>query len=656
MNDEVREWHAAIKLSGKRQNKWEERAKKVIKRFRDEREDQARDYAGKRFNMLWSNTETLKPAVFARTPKSEVSRRYKDRDPVARQASMILERALQYHMDSYDFEGLCNQVVEDYLLPGRATAWAKYSPTYGPEQLQRIPLMEMQGVYLNDRGEQVGQESMQMDAIGPYMDGDPYTPVLDERAECEYVFWQDLRLGPGRNWKDLPWIARRAFMDKKSLTKRFGEKMANAVPLKYCPNDISKDDEYSNRREKKGEIWEIWDKENKKVRWIASGLETSYLEVSDPPLNFKNFWPCPPPLYSVKTNDSMIPIPEYCMYQDQAQEIDDLTARINILVNALRVAGVYAGSSDAVQQLLTTHSDNRLIPVDDWAAFAERGGIEGMISWLPIDQIINVVVQLYQAREQTKQEIYEITGIADLIRGASQAQETATAQRIKGQFATLRLSKRQDAVTNFIVELIRLKAEVICEMLSPETLQAMTGLEVTPEVMQLLRNDVLRDFKIDIETDSTLMPDEQADKQSRSEFLTAVTGFMGQLLPMAAQAPELGPLIGEMILFGVRGFRVGRQLEETIETALEEIQQKAAQAAQQPQQPPPDPRAIEAQARAQKVQQDIQLDQAKTQADIQMDQQRLQSDLSIAEREMELKRREAEFDMRIKALKTQAGG
>src|SRR4051812_20793707 len=40
-----------------------------------------------RYAMLWTNTETLKPAVYARTPKPVVVARHKDRDPVARAAA-----------------------------------------------------------------------------------------------------------------------------------------------------------------------------------------------------------------------------------------------------------------------------------------------------------------------------------------------------------------------------------------------------------------------------------------------------------------------------------------------------------------------------------------------------------------------------------------
>ena len=661
----IAEWQDAINTEIKRiKRKWWRKGEKVVDRYRDERPNDNDN--SKRFNMLWSNVETLKPALYSRSPKPEVSRRFKDQDPVGRQASMIVERALSYSLDDYDFDGEIKSCVEDYLLPGRATIRVRYNPTYGDSVTPRIELgMAVEGTgYIDGEGNLIpnDDERVQIDMQGPYMDGDTYQPVVYEEAECEYVYWQDFVVGPARRWKDVQWVAFAAYMDRDELVERFGE-IGKIINLDHKPTDKEESEEMP-KMECKAKIWEIWSKKDRKVFWISQSYPDDFLDVSDPPLNLHGFFPCPKPLYSVCTNNTMLPIPEYCMYQDQADEIDTLTYRISKLVPQIKVAGCYAGSEkETLGRLLTETIENDLIPVDDWAMHAERGGIQGMITWMPIEQVINTVIRLYEARDRTKQELYEITGLADIIRGASQAQETATAQRIKGQFATLRLSDRQSDLSKFIRDVLRLKAEVMCEHFEPQTLQMMTGLEVTPEVMQLLRNDAARGFRIDIETDSTLMADEEMDKQNRVQFLEATTGFMGQLMPMAEKSPALAPLFGELILFGVRGFKAGRQLEESIEQALEMLKQQA----QQPQQQQPDPRAMEAQARAQKVQQDIQLDQAKFQQQAQLDQAKLQSEVQLDQAKLQhemdmnraefgMKQQETQQDMELQRLKARLNG
>ena len=78
---------------------WIGRVEKILKRYRSD--DASKSKAAK-FNILWSNVNALVPATFARLPKPDVSRRYKDNDPVGRVASSILERILSYEIE-------CNQ-------------------------------------------------------------------------------------------------------------------------------------------------------------------------------------------------------------------------------------------------------------------------------------------------------------------------------------------------------------------------------------------------------------------------------------------------------------------------------------------------------------------------------------------------------------------
>ena len=115
----------------------------------------------------------------------------------------------------------------------------------------------------------------------------------------------------------------------------------------------------------------------------------------------------------------------------------------------------------------------------------------------------------------------------------------------------------------------------------------MLGMPTQERIVELLRDDAMRGYRIDIETDSTIQPDEQAEKQARNEFLEVVGGFMERAMPMAAQSPEIVPVMGEMLMFVVRGYRTGRQLEEIVQETVDELAEKAKQAKAMP--PPPDP-------------------------------------------------------------------
>ena len=574
-------WKAALKTNDRKRKEWEERGKKIVDRYRDERPEID---SSKQLNILWSNVETLKPAIYSRTPKPVVKRRFLDKDPISRAASEILERSLSYSLDNYDFDGVIKSVVEDFLLPGRGLVKSAYKP-----------YMEKRSG-LNEAGEQI-----------------EYDEVVYEEAECKYHFWQDVRHGEGRTWDDVPWVAFREYLTRDELVERYG-KQGQLIPLDYKAEDV---DEENADYFKKAIIWEIWDKKGKKTVWIAEGYE-NIIEEGPAPLNLHGFFPTPKPLYSLVTNGNLIPVPEYCQYQDQADELDKLTARISTLLDAVKVAGFYAGDKeDTLSQIFNSSCNNELIPVDSWAMWAEKGGVKGLIDWYPVETVVNVIRELYAAREQTKQELYEITGISDIIRGSSDSRETATAQQIKGQFATLRLSDKQDEVQRFIRDLIRIKAEIICEHFSLNTLKIMTGLEYDEQMWEsaynLLKTDALRTFKISIETDSTIKGDEQADKQSRIEFLEASTNFIKQAGEVGAQQPDMVPLLGEMLMFGVRGFRTGRELEESFEQVLDTLKQQAAQP------PKPDPQQQLEAAEKQQEMEHAERDQKREDAKLQLD-------------------------------------
>jgi hypothetical protein len=132
-------WIAELNAAEKAQRHWLDRSKKIIRLYK--RQDATPDdEARKRFAMLWTNTETLKPAVYARPPEPVVSRRFDDADPVARVASEILERTLSASIDLQDLDGALRACRDDYVLIGRGQTWERYVPTHGPEVTPEIEL------------------------------------------------------------------------------------------------------------------------------------------------------------------------------------------------------------------------------------------------------------------------------------------------------------------------------------------------------------------------------------------------------------------------------------------------------------------------------------------------------------------------------------
>ena len=645
---EAKRWKNELKQAKREDETWCKRGKKIVKRYRD---DRTQSFTSKRYNVLWSNIQTMLPALYGRTPRAQVERRWKDKDPVARTAATILERALQYEIDNNsDFDHSIKLAVMDRLLPGRGVNWVRFES----KSVETINegMEKPEGEVTEDYSDTEGVE----------MYGAPPEKNI-ETTPVDYVYWEDFRCTPARTWEEVTWCARRVYMSKKEVVKRFGEEFKN-INLTHIPqglDDMLKSgfNKADAEAMKKAEIWEIWDKGSECVYWVAEG-EDKLLDHKYNPYGLDNFWPLPRPLFATQTTDTLVPVPDYVLYQDQADEIDKLTNRIALLIEALKVVGVYDASQAGIQRMLTEGFDNQLIPVDSWAAFSEKGGVKGTIDFLPLDQTVMALQQCYQAREQAKQVVYDVTGLSDIIRGSSVASETATAQQIKGQYASMRLKRMQMDVAVFASELLRIKAQLMCDLYSPENLIEMSGIMGTDDApfaeqaIQLMKSEPARNFRIEVASDSLVEMDEAAEKQSRTEFLTAFGSAMSNALPMVQQSPEMAPLIGEVLQFVVRTFKGGRSLEAALETTIEKMN-----APKEPQGPSPEQQQAEAmqQMEQAKMQQMQQVEQAKMQQAQQMEQMKAQTTAQVeqfkAQQAIQLEQMKQQAETERQAYKAQ---
>ena len=604
--------------------RWEGRVEKIIKRYRD---DRMQTTSQSHYNILWSNVQTLKAATFSRMPKADVSRRFKDNDPVGRVASMLLERALDFEIThSNDFEETLTACVYDRFLGGRGVSWIRYEPV-----IETVESEAMESISEDDITDDEGSEYLDIET----------TPV-------DYVHWKDFGHEVARSWDEVTMVWRKVYMTRGMLKDRFPD-WADKIPL-----DSSPDDQKMKQTEgvgKRALIVEIWNKESKTVCWLSISLG-KIIDEHDDPLQLEGFWPCPKPLFATMTNETLVPVPDFTLYQDQAGELDVLTDRIQGLINALKVRGVYDASTPELARLFTEGDNNTLIPVKNYSSFSEKGGMNGAVSLVDIRPIAEALSQAYQAMNQVKQQIYDITGISDIIRGASVASETATAQQIKGQYATLRLKTFQDDVAKFASAILKIKAQIICQHFQPETIVKIGGAaqmsptdqQMIPQAIELLKNNPMRTFRVEVLADSMLLADEQQEKADRVEFLQATSSFIEKAVQGAQAAPQLTPLLMDLLKFGVTGFRVGRSLEGEFDALADQQKEEQAKKQANPQPPPPNPEAIKAQAEAQKSQTEAQMAQAKMQQEAQLEQVKLQLAQQEATTKAQMESQRLEFE------------
>ena len=636
--DRARYWNDQIRRARGFEETWRNRCYEIIDRYRDDNPD--RMMRDTRMNIFYSNVDTLKSALYFKTPRPKVRRRFRDNDPVGRTVATVLERGLQYQLDVYNFDMAVRRAIEDYLIVGRGVLRVTYEPVVveGDPEMMPVRQQPITGIgevapgqigdvpigsaFVDAEGNQVDAGMVMQSPMGPYVLGEPVEYVGEQSIRCEYVHWEDFVMSPARGWPDVTWIGFRHLMTRQELVDYYGPK-GEMIPLSYRGDE---GDAYEdNKQPDRAEIYEIWDKRSGKQIFIAADYD-ELLEEFDDPYNLDGFWPIPEPLYAVSTTDTTLPVPEILTYEDQLYELDLITQRIANLTEALKRRGVYDASFQELQRLAGA-SDNEFVPVDNMAMLQAGGGLANVMQEAPLDNLIKALAQLYQSRQIVIQTIYEITGISDIMRGSSASRETATAQRIKGQFGAMRLVNRQRCIEMFLDQILELKAELMVENLEPELLSRITGVPVSPEAVALMRDERLRSYRISIDTDESQAVDSAIEQQRRTEFLTATVQFLQAIGPMVSSGAIGFEQAKQMLLFAARAFPGARDLEDTLEAI-------------QPPQGRPNPADKLVEVEAAKVQ--AQADQAA--ADAQVKVARLQLDQQKAAQDAQFKQQKLEID------------
>jgi hypothetical protein len=624
VNHTYEDWYKTIMGYERSYKRWEARVDRIVKKYKDDSRYDRNPNA--RFNILWSNVQTIQPAIFARLPRPDVSRRFRDNDPIGRVASMMLERALEFEIEHYgDYKSAMNNSVLDRLLGGRGVSWVRYEPHIVGDKHEDEP----------DDGLEVTEDADEAETPEA-IDIESQERIEYECCPVDYVHWKDFGHTIARTWEEVTAVWRKVYMSRPALCERFGEELGYKIPLDTQPDDL-KQSYKTNDGVYEALIYEIWDKETGKVLWISKSLG-KILDERDDPLGLENFWPCPKPLYSTLTTDSLEPIPDYVIYQDQARELDALCDRIDGLINAIKVRGVYDASATELQRLFSEGENNTMIPVHNWMAFAEKQGMKGAIDLVDLAPFASALMTCYQAMEQVKGQIYELMGIADIQRGQTDPNETLGAQIIKSNNAAGRLKTQQHAVVDFATSLLCIKAQIICNHFTDDTIVKISGAmqlsdqdkALIPQALELLRNEASKNFRIEVTSDSMIYQDEQQEKQDRMQFLQAVGGFFQQAVPLVQSQPELAPMAIEMLKFGVTAFKAGKQLEGIIDETADKLRQQAKAAEGQPK--PPTPEQMKMQLEQAKMQAQQQSDAAKAQAE----QQKLQIESQLEQQKMQM--------------------
>lgn len=598
MSEKIERWLKKIEAAEKKYEDYHKLVEEIRAYYKNDKKKNKQ-------NIFWASVETLKPFLYFKQPKVYVERKEKVSDPVQSTACQILEKALEWDIGQFDFDGVIKYARNDYLLGGMGLLYEKYEPTFTK--------IEQEVVSEN------GIEITQAEILDSEQVNTVYIDPVDFIADSEKV----------GIWEDVTWVARKIHMTKKEVVEQFGEQVREFF--------VETDDEED--LQKNTVVYEIWDKTSRSIKYICKDYGLDFLKETGDLLKLQGFFPMPKPIMATTTNDSIVPVPDYSEIKPMLDELDGITERMKKTMQAIKVSGCYDNSFSQLGNIL--NKDVTLVSINDFTKLKENGGIAGIIDFMPIAQYIQSLEALAQRKAELVTQIYEVTGVSDIMRGNSDPNETATAVTKKTNFGTLRNQDRQNDMQRFITDLLKIKAEIICEQFAPETLANFVK-NVDPQIamaaIELLKTDKMRGMLLGIETDSSFNQSEEAQKVN--DAVTLIHTMVTNAFQVVSAQPLLLPLYRQMIETVVVTLPNARQYEPVIEEVFNKIQQQLSE----PQPEQPDPEMLKVQQQGQKNQQEFAIKQEQNR----IKQEELALKKQIEDNKMLLTNKEMEIQAQLK--------
>ena len=552
--------------ASKEQQLWLKRLKEEQKCHKDFR-DRSRDVEavfrkGEKDDELyvplyWQVVSVEHVGVYSNQPVPDVRPRNEAQEPIMRKVAKCIQRGLAYCVDQASFDDTMHRSVDDYLAMALGIMRVKVDSVINTESYQ-VPIFEnrmtgfdfqMQPIY---NEVQTGERTETEKTVG------------DQLLRWEYVPWSCFGYEPGNNWKNCEWVYFRHRMTQKQIIKRFGRPVA-----------ASKDEKNNDPDDKRKlrDIYEIWCKSKRQVLFLAKG-EKEIIETIDDPLELKDFFPCPQPMMMNLPSDKLVPQADYDYIEHYDVEINRLQERRMGLMEQIRASGAYDSGLPELAEMFENQDGEYSAIANLMGRLSAAGGADNAIYHLPIIEKAQVVQQLTEQIQFVRAQVDEVLGISDIVRGVTQASETATAQEIKGRWVGVRLSRKRECVQYTVRSMMRIMAQLLASHITPENLMRMTQMQITEQELQLMQDDVLMEFAIDIETDSTVAKDEFREMQTKQEMLNGVAQYAQSVLPMVAQNQMPAGVASSILRSALNPYtKYDRNLEEELATLPQTMQQ-----------------------------------------------------------------------------------
>lgn len=557
-DDKIKTWLKRLDAEKKEHASFRKEAEKALDIY------ERKDCDGKKtvFPMYTANVNILHAALFSGLPDADVRRPHNDQGD--KDLAQAIQRSIEHLKDVEDYETPAHRAVREFLAAGLGVCFLRYEPT-----VVEVPIMEPMVEEVIDpmTGQVMEQPVIDPETGEPVMealrdeDGKLITEdsIESQTIQLDYHPWHRFRWEPTTDWTDVDWVSLDFIKTASQIKAEYGVELDNL--------DKRNDNQKAPSADGKGGhlVHHIYCKKSRTIKVITPAHRSFIAEYEDP-FGLEGFYPFPRPLMMNIQSGEVTPRPDYVYIETQHDNLQVLTKRINKLTEGVKDIGAFDAALFAELGSLESAQDGKYIPISGMAERLNGGSFDNVIASVNMTNKVSTLDRLREQREDEKNIIYELMGIADIVRGASVASETATAQAIKDKHFQVRLSEKINELRRYWRDLYRLITELMGEHFTTESFFMFSGVELDEQALQALMNELGRAYMVDVETEDTTFEDDEKERQQGIELIRVLGEIIGQHYPAVQAGAMPGDFFNTLLTFGANLFKDGAVLEEGIAT------------------------------------------------------------------------------------------
>lgn len=640
-----------------------------------------------KFPLWWSCWKIRQPLTLARLAIPVLKDTQGD-DPFGRTACILGERFIKGILKTFEAFPEFSASNDDFLVTNFGWGrWCYRSTETQEEEKIRLQVQEQQPpppqlgldgqpdpnapplpppppIFLTPDGQQVPQEQVQEDDLGPFVSTGQTINIDNEEVYFEAGEYNGLIVDPmAKRWNKVTRIAFEYPYDYREFKLKFGRKALDTLLLANIQD-------YKSGK-KQIIVYEYHDSILKETRWLTedssdffqpvemdndSEEKTEGTDNSDI-YGLTEYFPCTEPLIINQSTRSFWPTPEFFQVQDIINDISSIVTRMLQLTRAVRIRFFFDSGVTQLKSLIGENWANGEgtgmgIPNLEQTLMNNKGSLANLVAYFPVEELMKGLQNMYIAYEQRIEMFYSITGFSDLIRGKVSTQssnDTYRGLQLEGKYAMNRMEPYQNKIQEWIKDNYQLAMELglkmfsektIDEYITPQTLDKEDQQRYIP-ALDLLKDNRRGRFRMDFETDSTISINQEWKKTQAIETANAITKMMESTAKTAKDMPELADAELRVMKHVVGELTDGKLFMDEITDAIEKTIEKASQ----PKPPEPDA-AMER----------VHLDSAIESEKLKLEQQKVGQQFQLDMRRLEFDEQKAMTDDRLTQLQMQMEG